>query len=60
MKEKEYVMCDFEILEGEREYTESYYYPKERYDKLDYTRNFKADEKQLKFLSSIGVWGEQE
>ena len=92
MKEKEYVMCDFEILDGEREYGTSYYYPKERYDKLttkelleeffctdlgeqfkaqsywdcdrvvglDYTRNFKADEKQLKFLSSIGVWGEKE
>ena len=92
MKEKEYVMCDFEILDGEREYGTSYYYPKERYDQwttkelleeffcdtlgaefkaesywdgdrvvgLNWTYHFKADEKQLKFLSSIGVWGENE
>ena len=33
IKEREYVMCDFETLDGEREYGTSYYYPKERYDK---------------------------
>tara|TARA_R100000742_G_C4258508_1_gene76385 strand:- start:629 stop:910 length:282 start_codon:yes stop_codon:yes gene_type:complete len=33
VKEKEYVMCTFEILEGEREYGTKYFYPKEKYDK---------------------------
>jgi len=31
--EKDYVMCVFEILEGEREYTAKYFYPKSKYDK---------------------------
>ena len=31
--EKEYVMCVFEILEGEREYSTKYFYPKAKYDK---------------------------
>ena len=31
--EKEYVMCTFEILEGEREYGTKYFYPKSKYDK---------------------------
>jgi len=31
--EKEYVMCTFEILDGEREYSAKYFYPKSKYDK---------------------------
>ena len=31
--EKDYVMCVFEILDGEREYTTKYFYPKSKYDK---------------------------
>ena len=31
--EKEYVMCTFEILEGEREYGTKYFYPKSKYEK---------------------------
>ena len=31
--EKDYVMCVFEILDGEREYNTKYFYPKSKYDK---------------------------
>ena len=88
--EKEYVMCVFEILEGEREYSTKYFYPKSKYDKwttkelleeffctdlgdefkaesywdcdrvvgLDWTYDFKADDERIKFLSSVGVYGD--
>ena len=31
--EKDYVMCVFEILDGERKYNTKYFYPKSKFDK---------------------------
>ena len=33
-KEKEYVMVNFTIYDGEREYSDNYYYNKKKYDKM--------------------------
>ena len=88
--ENQYVMCTFEILDGEREYSRKYFYPKSKCDKwttkelleeffltdldkkfkaesywdgdrvvgLMMKREFTADEKEIDFLFSIGVYGD--
>ena len=50
--QKEYVMCVFEILEGEREYNTKYFYPKSIYDKWttkELLENFFGEEMDEEF-----------